>query len=208
MRAASSRACSHISPLLSYLPAHAATPLLQVRPHSPCILPPHHAFCHHPRCRSGMLVPLIAGNIAPAGYPPGEGACNAGGAYLQNNTIAGLEGLYTWAQSEPRIAGFCPWHYNDRCVCMTVAVRLSPTTSSNPPLATRGIPTSSTRRHQPSHHLHPHPRPNHCRCMAATPPTNCTDGHPPCDMDVGAVSLPLVAAQLRQMGTAILNGGV
>ena len=41
--------------------------------------------------------------------------------------------------------------------------------------------------------------------MTATPPQNCTDGHPPCDMDLGAVSMPLVKAKLQEIGRQILD---
>ena len=78
-------------------------------------------------------------------------------AYAQNETVAALQGLFEWAQTQPRIAGLCPWHYNDRC----------------------GL---------------------------ATPPRRCHDAKPPCDMDRGAASMPLVRAQLEKIGRAIISG--
>eukprot|EP01052_Picozoa_sp_SAG31_P040695 SAG31_NODE_5959_length_2241_cov_1.092904_1_plen_445_part_00 len=118
--------------------------------------------CVLPRLRpnqSAMLVPGIFGN---SGLPLGQGGCrglNKYGqpAYAQNETAAVLQGLFEWAQTQPRIAGFCPWHYNDRC----------------------GL---------------------------ATPPRNCHDAKPPCDMDRGAVSMPIVRAKLEQIGRAIVTG--
>ena len=118
-----------------------------------CVLPrlqPH---------QSVMLVPGIFGN---SGLPLGQGQCpglNKYGhpAYAQNETAAVLQGLFEWAQAEPRIAGFCPWHYNDRC----------------------GV---------------------------ATPPQHCHDAKPPCDMDRGAVSMPVVKAKLEEIGRAIVSG--
>ena len=118
--------------------------------------------CVLPRLRphqSAMLVPGIFGN---SGLPLGQGRCtglNRFGrpAYAQNETVAALQGLFEWAQTQPRIAGLCPWHYNDRC----------------------GL---------------------------ATPPRRCHDAKPPCDMDRGAASMPLVKAQLEQIGRAIISG--
>jgi hypothetical protein len=118
--------------------------------------------CVLPRLRphqSAMLVPGVFGN---SGLPLGQGGChglNKYGhpAYAQNETAAVLQGLFEWAQTEPRIAGFCPWHYNDRC----------------------GL---------------------------ATPPVACHDAKPPCDMDRGAVSMPIVRAKLEEIGRAIVTG--
>ena len=44
------------------------------------------------------------------------------------------------------------------------------------------------------------------RCGVATPPAKCHDAPPPCDMDRGAVSMPLVRAQLMAMGREIMQG--
>lgn len=119
-----------------------------------CVLPrlssPHQSI---------MLVPGVFGN---SGLPVGQGGCkglNKYGrpAYAQNETVAMLELLFEWAQTEERIAGFCPWHYNDRC----------------------GL---------------------------ATPTVKCHDAPPPCDMDRGAVSMPLVKAKLEEIGKSILSG--
>ena len=106
-----------------------------------------------------MLVPLIAGMSGPP--LDGQGKCTgrnrAGGpAYLQNETVGALGALFDWAKSETRVAGFCPWHYNNRC-------------------------------------------------GTALPPTKCHDAKPPCDMDLGAVSLPLVKAKLEEIGRYIAD---
>jgi hypothetical protein len=119
-----------------------------------CILPrlssPHQSL---------ILVPGVFGN---SGLPLGQGGCkglNKYGhpAYAQNETVTMLDLLFEWAQTESRIAGFCPWHYNDRC-------------------------------------------------SVATPPVKCHDAPPPCDMDRGAISMPLVKAKLEQIGKAIISG--
>jgi hypothetical protein len=109
--------------------------------------------------QSAMLVPLIAGMSGPP--LDGQGKCtgrNRAGApaYLQNETVGALGALFDWAKSETRVAGFCPWHFNNRC-------------------------------------------------GTALPPTKCHDAKPPCDMDLGAVSLPFVKAKLEEIGRYIVN---
>jgi hypothetical protein len=118
--------------------------------------------CIMPRLRPHQSVMLVPGIFGNSGFPLGQGRCpglNKYGhpAYAQNETAAVLQGLFEWAQTDSRIAGFCPWHYNDRC----------------------GV---------------------------ATPPVHCHDAKPPCDMDRGAVSMPLVKAKLEEIGRAIISG--
>ena len=160
-----------------------------------CVFPRLHAH------QAAMVVPLVAGNM---GRPLGEGNCNAGGAYLQNNTVVGLEGLFEWAKAEPRVAGFCPWHYNDRCMAArhrhrNITVMLLPRTPYSS--------TTAARRRHPLRRVETRVRReasfSRHRAAQATPRVNCSDGKPPCDMDVGAVSLPKVLAKLREIGAQV-----
>ena len=118
--------------------------------------------CILPRLRPHQSVMLVPGVFGNSGLPLGQGQCpglNKYGhpAYAENETVAVLHGLFEWAQTVPRIAGFCPWPSNDRC----------------------GV---------------------------AAPPVHCHDAKPPCDMDRGAVSMPLVKAKLEEIGRAIVSG--
>ena len=72
------------------------------------------AECILPRLSSPsqsiMLVPGIFGN---SGLPIGQGRCTGRNkygapAYAQNETVLALKGLFAFAKTQPRIAGFCP----------------------------------------------------------------------------------------------------
>ena len=88
------------------------------------------AECILPRLSSPsqsiMLVPGIFGN---SGLPIGQGRCTGRNkygapAYAQNETVLALKGLFAWAKTQPRIAGFCPWVLSLTLYCVLYTVCL------------------------------------------------------------------------------------